>query len=390
VSSRLAPHSASAGPADVVITAGTSAQNVGANPGQRPVTSGSRATRRKGTPVSRQLKRVPLSFSWPLKQVWGGYLNPYAKLSAECPYCENGYDRVGGRPSANAALFIDQWYGNAPFDPAVYGAAPISPDDPVIWDRARRNVAHAPDFYRTPSEQRQRLKFRQAVMDGLPGDDRPLVPFPAFDREAAVAREARRLYAECFCGHWCHHLIQADVDALVTAGRLWDFTRRPRDAGQALVVAVRQAFHDTNSWLPESNGHHPTATEINAWSRGGGFGHDAINAGICIRARCARENVPFECVYCQGSGAIWPTPEIERQHEDWEPTDPPTGDGYQLWEDCSKGSPISPVFASLDELCAWATVNATTFDDHRATAEEWREMLDGGVVHARMGNNTFL
>lgn len=34
------------------------------------------------------------------------------------------------------------------------------------------------------------------------------------------------------------------------------------------------------------------------------------------------------------------------------------------------------------ELAPWAAENATTFADFRATAEEWREMLDGGVVRA--------
>ena len=44
---------------------------------------------------------------------------------------------------------------------------------------------------------------------------------------------------------------------------------------------------------------------------------------------------------------------------------------------------MSPVFATLEELCAWAADNATTFASFRATAEEWREMLDGGIVHHR-------
>lgn len=339
--------------------------------------------------MSRQLKRVPLSFSWPLKQVWGGYLNPYYKLSGKCPDCDNGRDRAGGRPDANAALFYDQWYGNAPFDPVAYGAEPLSPDNPAIWDIARRNVEHSPDIYMTHAEKRARVQFRGAVMGGFPYDERLLIPFHTFDREGAVAREARRLYAECFRGRWRLHLIQADVDALVAADRLWDFTRRPRNAEQALVVAVCMAFHNTNSWLPESNGHHPTAAEVNAWALSG-MGHDSLNAGICVQARCERAGVPYACARCAGSGQIWPTPKIKQQYEDWEKEEPPTGDGYQLWENCSEGSPVSPVFASLDELCAWAEENATTFADFRATREEWREMLDGGAVHAKVGNNIYL
>lgn len=331
-----------------------------------------------------------MNFSWPLRKIWGGFKNPYYEQSTDCPDCQNGYDRKGGRPDANAALFHDQWYGKAPFDPVAYGAEPISPDHPAILDLARRNVARAPDFYMAQAERHDRLKFKKAVMNGFPGESRPLVPFPTFDREGAIAREAKRLYEDCFRGHWSHHLIQADVDALVAADRLWDFTRTPRNAEQAFVVAIRMAFHSTNSWLPESNGHHPTADEVNDWSIAGGMGHDSQNAWICVRARCAREGVPYQCARCKGSGTIWPSPEIEQKCEDWKKEDPPAGEGYQLWEDCSEGSPISPVFASLDELCAWAAENATTFGSYRATKEEWREMLDGGVVHAREGNMVFM
>ncbi len=36
-------------------------------------------------------------------------------------------------------------------------------------------------------------------------------------------------------------------------------------------------------------------------------------------------------------------PEIQKQAEDWTDTEPPTGDGYQLWETTSEGSLSSPV-----------------------------------------------
>lgn len=100
--------------------------------------------------------------------------------------------------------------------------------------------------------------------------------------------------------------------------------------------------------------------------------------------------MPYTCGRCEGKGAVWPSPEVKSQYENWTPTDPPVGEGYQLWEDCSEGSPVSPVLATLEELCAWAAENATTFANFRATTEEWRDMLDGGVVHARVGNDVFL
>lgn len=331
--------------------------------------------------MSRNLKRVPLTFNWPLHEVWGGFVNPYYKLAGNCPDCENGYDRAGGRPDANAALFHAQWYANAPFDPVAYGAEPLSPFAPAIWQLASRNVGEAPDFYMTHAERIAREAFKHKAMTGGFGpDDPPLVPFPSFDKERAINHEARRLY-ELWRYQWSHHLIQADVDALVADSRLPEFTLRPRNAAQAEALSMQEAAGGSGYWLDEPNGYHPTAAEVNEWSFEG-FGHDSINNGVCVEARCVREGVPYMCSRCHGSGSIWPSPEIEQQCENWEKTDPPTGDGYQLWEDCSEGSPVSPVFASFDELCAWAESNATTFGPYKATADEWKAMLDGGVVHA--------
>lgn len=70
--------------------------------------------------------------------------------------------------------------------------------------------------------------------------------------------------------------------------------------------------------------------------------------------------------------------------------EPPKGDGYQLWETTSEGSPVSPVFETLDALCEWCENNATTFGSFRATKEEWKQMLDCDFVHARQGNMVFI
>jgi len=336
--------------------------------------------------MSRTLKRVPLSFDWPLGQLWGGYVNPYYALAVECSDCDHGYDHAGGRPDANAALFHAQWYGNAPFDPVAYGAEPLSIDHPAIRAFAERNVDAAPDHYMTSAERKTREAIRlfsdfPALVDapGVP----PLVPFPTFDREAAIRAEVRRLHA-LWRGKWKHQLIQADVDALLAHDRLWDFTRVPTNEEQEKVVAEKLARGE-NSWLPYPNGYHPTAAEVNAWSIYGSLGHGGLNSGTCIEERCKREGVPYTCARCAGSGRIWPTPEIERQYEDWTKTDPPTGDGYQLWSTTSEGKPISPVFPTLEALCAWATDHATTFADYKASAAEWKQMLEDDFVHATDG-----
>lgn len=302
--------------------------------------------------MSRTLKRVPLTFDWPLHKTWGGYINPYYQLATTCPDCEHGYDRARGRPDANAALFYEQWHGNAPFDWYAYGAKspPLTQDHPA-YRAAEHNVDHAPWFYLTAAEKGMQEAFRRGVMEGFPHDEL-IVPFPSFKKRPAIEAEARRLHA-LWRTKWSHHLIQADVDALVADGRL----------------------------ELDANGRPPTAEQVNALLARGNW-HGAGSRDACVRARCEREGVPFICVRCGGTGTIWPSPEIERQCEEWKRTEPPTGDGYQLWQTCSEGSPISPVFTSLDELCAWAAGHATTFADSRASKEEWREMLESDCVHA--------
>lgn len=42
--------------------------------------------------MGRELRRVPLNFSWPLNKVWEGYLNPHHR---KCPDCEDGYTAAG-------------------------------------------------------------------------------------------------------------------------------------------------------------------------------------------------------------------------------------------------------------------------------------------------------
>lgn len=103
------------------------------------------------------------------------------------------------------------------------------------------------------------------------------------------------------------------------------------------------------------------------------------------------------CEQCKMAAKIKGVPIAECGCPDWdgylkEPIEkikellaPPEGEGYQLWSTTSEGSPISPVFATLDELCAWCADNATVFADIKVTKERWKELLtqfeDGTVIY---------
>ena len=67
----------------------------------------------------------------------------------------------------------------------------------------------------------------------------------------------------------------------------------------------------------------------------------------------------------------------------------PKGEGFQLWETTSEGSPISPVFETLDELCEWCEDNATTVGSLKASKKEWKEMLSENFVYHKEKNLVF-
>lgn len=93
------------------------------------------------------------------------------------------------------------------------------------------------------------------------------------------------------------------------------------------------------------------------------------------------------CPVCKGEGV---DPEVKIAYDNWKDYDPPKGAGYQLWETTSDGSPITPVFASLEELCSWAESNVTIFGSNKISAEEWQNALSEEFVVYKKGNMIFI
>lgn len=59
------------------------------------------------------------------------------------------------------------------------------------------------------------------------------------------------------------------------------------------------------------------------------------------------------CPTCDGRGSVEAYEGQRAAGDAWEPTGPPEGEGWQLWETVSEGSPISPVFEDSEGLVSW-------------------------------------
>lgn len=95
---------------------------------------------------------------------------------------------------------------------------------------------------------------------------------------------------------WHDKITQDEVQALVDAGRLHDFTHDfiPGEGWKSKVPAVV-----------------PTAAEVNSAQHGRGFGHDAINRHILTAQRIKRELglEDHRCPHCEGHGYVYTAPE---------------------------------------------------------------------------------
>lgn len=104
------------------------------------------------------------------------------------------------------------------------------------------------------------------------------------------------------------------------------------------------------------------------------FGQDPHYA--VMRKLMEVTGVGVSCKACEGHGSTEKYPGQRAEAEAWEPSDPPKGDGWQLWETVSEGSPISPVFATADGLAAWMSDPAR--GDRWVPGDVARKFIDEG------------
>jgi hypothetical protein len=139
------------------------------------------------------------------------------------------------------------------------------------------------------------------------------------------------------CRRWMDKLTQDEVDAL---------------AEEMRFPHVTHEWVEGDGWNPKNPMPKVLAEDVNKANSVGarGMGHDALNCWICVKVRAKRLGIYGTCECCGGKGRVVTNPELEKKADEWEPEGPPEGEGWQVWETVSEGSPITPVFATAEEL----------------------------------------
>lgn len=264
----------------------------------------------------REVKRVPLDFDHPLKEIWPGYLRE-GRQFPPCPDCRHG----------SLETVMDRLFPN--------------PHDAGSTGYSREGYAVAQTFY--------------PHMIGGPMAD-------------ALA--------------WVDKLGQAEVDMLAEENRLhdwklWDFEPLP-EPWETDEYGNEVKFKKIRTAVPI-----PAAAEVNARQGRGFMGHDGINRMLLVDFRCKQLGIEVMCASCKGRCVVATDDEYEAEEkaaDEWERTEPPTGDGWQLWETTSEGSPVSPVFSSAGELASWCEDNASPFASMTWTRDQWLRFIDEDSV----------
>lgn len=295
-----------------------------------------------------EIKRVPLDLEFTIGEVWPGYINPHAHLERKCEHCDgSGYSPV-------ALELKNKWYGFVDFDPAEVGSSPYEYYHPAIVQKAKRNLIN--------HQARLKERSEEIVADLVLPETDDLSQEELknlLTKYWGLRQECRRL-ANVFNTAWTYHINQQNVDDLLEDGRLMCFTHK---------------FVEGEGWVKDDTRPKPTAAQVNEWCILT-IGHDCINFSTIVKAECKRRGVSHICSNCEGNGTAYETPEARNLCENWEPVQPPSGDGWQLWESVSEGSPISPVFETKEGLAAWLSMRDIFSYKHNYAT--WMRFIDDG------------
>jgi hypothetical protein len=255
--------------------------------------------------MGREVKRVPLDFDWPLDKVWKGYVLPESLRGSQCPDCEGGQTHLGW------------WVQNV-----TYLVGMLAAD---VHDQQHGQGLHPwlANFSRAHGHWEYLRDVAWVHINDIP--DRPVTGTSRWVVDRPGPKEQSL--------DFFHGLLRAYFKIRAESGDEYAYLYQDRD-------------------LPSRD---EVGSTLGSSSSTGNMDLSHAILGILTHAA----GVDFVCRTCDGDGVLEDFPGQKAERHAWFEADhyeedgPPVGEGWQLWETVSEGSPISPVFDSAEKLAEW-------------------------------------
>jgi hypothetical protein len=322
--------------------------------------------------MGREIRRVALEFGWPLGTRWKGFVNPHYE---GCPVCKDS----GGY--SDTYLLLDG------FTRHLLIAAEASakrPDDYVpIRDGGRSMGFLRFGGIAPPEEQPRQWPWDTDPVDVMAtiAGEKPR------EHDAWVIRRLARLNKHP--GMWSPQMARYDWSVDEEGNRV-----------RKVVLNPEGGMYYPHPYLVEDYGISDVGTTFHEFVRklGGKPGMLGWDGGWDIRSAVLKAHgyeMPTDhalpddllCPFCKGSGVH---PDASGDYENWEPYDPPKGEGYQLWNTTTEGHPMSPVFDTPEKLATWLVKNKiSTFGvGNTMSYDQWMRFIEGpGWAPSMVGNS---
>lgn len=256
--------------------------------------------------MGREVRRVPLDFDWPLDKVWKGYVMDDELKPDLCPECKGDGRTVFG-----------EWIGGF-----TYVMAMLASD-------VHERIGRQSNLHPWLAEFGRAAGHWEYLVDG------------EWRHVAELQSEGHE--SEFFRAH---------------QGR-WVVDRPGDDALDFFHGIMRKHYELRYAQDDEYAKYYSPDTLPSREEIGGSFGLSSRGTGtVNIQAALLHvledaAEVSFDCPICWGNGSLDKYEGQEADRDAWEKTEPPEGEGYQLWETVTEGSPISPVFETPEELARY-------------------------------------
>jgi len=284
--------------------------------------------------ANREVRRVPLDFDWPLNEVWKGYINPiYKEPDISCPDadCRDGYTSTG------------YWFESV-----------IATHVLLAGHDSATGKAHP-----------WRLEWLVYPGDVVPGSDLPKL----------LAKLCKGT------GKPVENIVTNIVGAAGLDPLEWGFDGNGKETSARVMLGrVAEFIASGGNVKPEvipvvSGDIMPLCTGLTGREMDPFFGADGLDRYRAPKTIAKYIKLPARwstCPVCKGTAG---NPKYRDAIKRWRSFGPPKGNGYQLWETTSEGSPASPVFETMDGLLDHLD-GKIVFGNRRASRAEWKRVLE--------------